>query len=367
MMTSSTIRSAVDYGLESATDSAHSGPSGKIGYVRWGICGLLFFATTLNYIDRQVLALIKPTLQDPVHGIGLTEVQFAAIVSTFSAAYALGLLLFGRFVDKVGTRIGYAIAIAVWTTASLSHSFLSEPASTHALHTVAAFLASLRHIPGLASAHWVGSLGVLSGAVTGFGIARFFLGLGEAGNMPAAIKAVAEWFPTKERSTATGIFNSGTNIGPTIAPFVVGFLLYRFGWRYTFCGTAGFAMLGWCSGSRCIGRPHSTPASRPRKEITSTVIPSSPMRRYPGRRYCPTARPGPSLRARSSPIPSGGSICTGCPVSSMHALISPSPRWDCHYWSSITSAPSAAFLAVGSRRDSWRWAGRPTARARPPC
>ncbi|HTD95890.1 MAG TPA: MFS transporter, partial [Edaphobacter sp.] len=119
-----------------------------------GICGLLFFATTLNYMDRQVLALIKPTLQDPVHGIGLTEFQFAAIVSTFSAAYALGLLLFGRFVDKVGTRIGYAVAIAVWTTASLSHSFLSEPASAHALHTVAAFLASLlRHLPGLASAH----------------------------------------------------------------------------------------------------------------------------------------------------------------------------------------------------------------------
>jgi MFS transporter, ACS family, hexuronate transporter len=278
MMTSSTIRSTVDDGLKSATDNAHSRFSGKLGNVRWGICGLLFFATTLNYMDRQVLALIKPTLQDPVHGIGLTEVQFAAIVSTFSAAYALGLLLFGRFVDKVGTRIGYAIAIAVWTTASLSHSFLSEPASAHALHTVAAFLASLlRHLPGLASAHWVGSFGVLSGAVIGFGIARFFLGLGEAGNMPAAIKAVAEWFPTKERSMATGIFNSGTNIGPTIAPFVVGFLLYRFGWRYTFYGTAVFAMLWlvlWLTLYRTPAQ-HSRISAAERDYINSDPVPSN--------------------------------------------------------------------------------------------
>jgi len=217
---------------------------GNIGSFRWKICGLLFFATTLNYMDRQVLALLKPILQDPTRGIGLTEVQFAAIVSIFSGAYAIGLLLAGNFIDKVGTRIGYAVAVSVWTLASISHSLVGLPAVGSALHTAAGALASvLRHIPGLATTHWVGSMANLSGAVIGFAIVRFALGLGEAGNFPSAIKAVAEWFPRKERALATGIFNSGTNIGATLAPFVVGFLLYKLGWRYAFLATSVFAII----------------------------------------------------------------------------------------------------------------------------
>lgn len=222
----------------------YSGVATKIGGYRWKICGLLFFATTLNYMDRQVLGLLKPTLQDPTRGIGLTEVQFAAIVSIFSAAYAIGLLLAGNLIDKVGTRVGYAVALIVWTSASIGHSFAGFAPVTDSLHLFAAGLASaLRHVPGLGSAHWVSSMANLSGAVICFGIARFVLGLGEAGNFPAAIKAVAEWFPSKERALATGIFNSGTNIGATLAPFAVGFLLYRLGWQYAFVTTGTFAII----------------------------------------------------------------------------------------------------------------------------
>lgn len=214
------------------------------GGYRWKICGLLFFATTLNYMDRQVLALLKPTLQDPVRGIGLTEVQFAAIVSIFSGAYALGLLFAGGFIDRVGTRIGYAIALSIWTIASVGHVVISIPTVTSLLRHLAVTLASiLQRIPLIGRAHWVTAMANLSGAVIGFGIARFALGIGEAGNFPAALKAVAEWFPAKERALATGIFNSGTNIGATLAPFAVGFIIFRLGWRYAFLTTSLFAII----------------------------------------------------------------------------------------------------------------------------
>ncbi len=211
---------------------------------RWVICGLLFYATTLNYMDRQVLGLLKPTLQDTVHGIGMTEVQFAGIVSVFSAAYALGLLLAGSFIDRVGTRIGYAVALSIWTVASMSHTLVRYASVAGPLHATAVALAHLlSRLPGMSSSSSLDSLAHLSGAVIGFGVARFFLGLGEAGNFPAAIKAVAEWFPKSERAFATGIFNSGTNIGATLAPFTVGFLLYKLGWQYAFLGTGTFAIV----------------------------------------------------------------------------------------------------------------------------
>lgn len=220
------------------------GTLGPMSSYRWRICALLFFATTLNYMDRQVLALLKPTLQSPVKGIGLTEVQFAAIVSIFSAAYAIGLLVAGRFIDRVGTRIGYAVSLTIWTLASISHSMIALPAVANSLSSITAALAGiLQHLPMLKSAHWVISMRDIQGAVIGFGLVRFVLGFGEAGNFPAAIKSVAEWFPSKERALATGIFNSGTNIGATLAPFSVGFLLYKLGWPYAFLTTSGFAIL----------------------------------------------------------------------------------------------------------------------------
>ena len=234
----------MDSAQAESTTTSSGRPSTRIGGFRWNICALLFFATTLNYMDRQVLALLKPTLQDPVHGIGLTEVQFAAIVSIFSAAYALGLLVAGRFVDRVGTRLGYAVAVSIWTIASISHSLAGVPAVTRQLHAGAVHLAiGLHRVPGLGSAGWVDSLGKLSGAVIAFGMARFLLGFGEAGNFPAAVKAVAEWFPDKERALATGIFNAGTNIGATLAPFAIGFLVYRLSWRYAFLSTSAFALI----------------------------------------------------------------------------------------------------------------------------
>ena len=151
-----------------------------LGRYRWGICALLFFATTINYMDRQVLGLLAPVLQ---HDIGWNDIQYSNIVAAFQAAYALGLLVVGGLIDRLGTRIGYALAIGLWSAASMAHA--------------------------------------LARSAFGFGVARAALGLGESGNFPAAIKTIAEWFPRKERAYATGLFNSGSNIGAIAAPLFV--------------------------------------------------------------------------------------------------------------------------------------------------
>ncbi len=153
---------------------------GGPGRVRWTICAMLFAATSINYMDRQVIGLLKPTLQN---SIGLTEVHYGYIVAAFQVAYAVGLVVAGRLVDRLGSRVGYSLFMGVWSLAGMAHA--------------------------------------LARSALGFGIARFFLGLGEAGNFPAAIKTVADWFPQSERSLATGIFNSGANVGAIIAPFQV--------------------------------------------------------------------------------------------------------------------------------------------------
>ena len=266
----------VSYKAISTTVGRGSFPFASSNF-RWKICALLFFATTLNYMDRQVLGLLKPTLQDPVRGIGLTEVQFAAIVSVFSAAYALGLLVAGNFIDRVGTRVGYAVALTIWTIASMSHTLASFPHVTGPLHATAAALAHLlAFVPGLSSAHWLTSMGNLSGAVIGFGMARFLLGLGEAGNFPAAIKAVAEWFPSRERALATGVFNSGTNIGATLAPFAVGFILYRLGWQFAFLGTSLFAMVWLVLWLTIYRAPHQHPSVTPSELALINSDPAQP-------------------------------------------------------------------------------------------
>jgi ACS family hexuronate transporter-like MFS transporter len=186
--------------------SQNTAPEGKHpgGYYRWTICALLFFATTINYIDRQVLGILAPVLQKD---IGWNEIEYGYIVTAFQAAYALGLLFVGRLIDKFGTKIGYGISIVVWSIAAMGHAIVKS-----------AF---------------------------GFGVARFSLGLGESGNFPAAIKAVAEWFPKKERALATGIFNSGANIGAVAAPAVVPWLTLTYGWQSAFLvtGLIGFVWL----------------------------------------------------------------------------------------------------------------------------
>jgi MFS transporter, ACS family, hexuronate transporter len=179
-----------------------SSPVARMGRVRWTICAMLFAATSINYMDRQVLSILKPTLE---HTIGMTELDYGHIVGFFTFAYAVGLLAAGRFVDKVGTRIGYMVIMAIWSLSAMGHA--------------------------------------LANTVSEFAIARTFLGLGESGNFPAAIKTTAEWFPQSERSLATGIFNSGTNIGVILASLIVPWVTIHYGWHAAFLVTGLFSAL----------------------------------------------------------------------------------------------------------------------------
>lgn len=195
-------------------------PVARVGRYRWVICFLLFLAATINYIDRQVIGLLKPTLQQQY---GWSEIDYADIVFSFQLAYAIGLLLAGGFIDRVGTRIGFAIAVGLWSVAAMAHA------------EAAAY--------GPAVAALLGVFGLTyAPSVAGFIAARFALGIGEAGNFPAAIKAVAEWFPLKERAFATGLFNSGTNIGAVMAPLIVPWITVTYGWYWAFIvtGAIGF-------------------------------------------------------------------------------------------------------------------------------
>ena len=164
----------------------------KIGKYRWVICALLFFATTINYMDRQVIGILRPVLQQEIHWANPNniDIEYGYITTAFTVAYALGALFFGWFIDKVGTKIGYGISVAIWGLSSLSHA--------------------------------------LARSSFGIGVARVGLGIGESGNFPSAIKTIAEWFPKKERALAAGIFNSGANIGAVLAPLVIPWAIYYF-------------------------------------------------------------------------------------------------------------------------------------------
>jgi MFS transporter, ACS family, hexuronate transporter len=179
---------------------------GRVGRYRWVICALLFFATTINYIDRQVLGIIA-TDEGFKNTIHWSEAEYGYIQTIFQLAYAIGLLVVGGLMDKFGTRKGFSFAMIFWSVAAMAHS--------------------------------------LAHSVIGFGAARFGLGLGEAGNFPAAIKTVAEWFPKKERAFATGIFNSGSNVGAIVAPLSVPFIAVNYGWQWAFIitGAIGFIWL----------------------------------------------------------------------------------------------------------------------------
>ncbi len=176
----------------------------RVGRYRWVICALLFFATTINYVDRQVLGLLKTTLQGE---LGWNEIDYSNVAFAFTTAYAIGLVLIGRLMDWLGTRKGFSLAIIFWSLAAMGHAFVQS--------------------------------------VMGFSAARFALGLGEAGNFPAAVKTVAEWFPKKERALATGLFNSGSNIGAIVTPLVVPWITVAYGWRAAFIATGalGFVWL----------------------------------------------------------------------------------------------------------------------------
>jgi len=178
----------------------------RIGNVRWTICAMLFAATTINYMDRSIIGFVKPTLMKSVAlgGIGMTDRGYGYVTAAFMVAYALGLLGAGRFVDKVGTRIGYMIIMAAWSLSAMSHA--------------------------------------LANSMLQFGIARAGLGLGESGNFPAANKTNAEWFPQKDRSFSFGIFNSGANMGAILTPAIMPWVIINFGWHYAFLFTGLFSM-----------------------------------------------------------------------------------------------------------------------------
>jgi ACS family hexuronate transporter-like MFS transporter len=196
----------------------------SIGNYRWTICGLLFFATTINYLDRQVLSLLKPALEEE---FGWTNTQYANIAAAFQLTYAVALLFAGRFVDRLGTKKGYIWAIILWSLGAMVHAW-AVPIGEGLLKVLG----------------WTG-IAMVPASVVGFMFSRAFLAVGEAGNFPAAIKATAEYFPKKERSFATGIFNSGANIGAVLAPLTVPWIATQWGWGMAFIiiGGIGFVWL----------------------------------------------------------------------------------------------------------------------------
>jgi len=231
-----------------AGPAATGAPRGttRIGHKRWTICALLFFATTINYVDRQVIGILKPTLQAE---FGWSETDYGNIVFWFQAAYAIGLLGTGRLLDRVGVRTGYGWAVAVWSIAAMAHA--------------------------------------LARTVAGFSVARFALGIGEAANFPAAVKAVADWFPKRERAFATGIFNAGANVGALLTPLVVPSIVLAFGWQAAFVATGAlgfFWLLFWLPVYR---RPEEARGLSARELAHIRSDPAEPEQRVPWRAILP--------------------------------------------------------------------------------
>lgn len=200
----------------------HSGLLPAIGNYRWTICALLFFATTINYLDRQVLSLLAPRLSTE---FGWSNSDYANITAVFQFVYAISMLLAGRFIDKAGTKWGYIIAILVWSLGAIMHAW-AEP--------VGELTNNLLVLAGIAA---------VPVSIIGFMMSRAVLALGEAGNFPAAIKATAEYFPQKERAFATGIFNSGANVGAILAPLLVPWIAARWGWQTAFIVIGGLGFI----------------------------------------------------------------------------------------------------------------------------
>ncbi len=230
-----------------ASQPAVSGiKAASVGNYRWRVCAFLFFATTINYIDRQVLGILAPELEK---SIGWNDAQYGYIVTTFQAAYAISLLAAGGLMDRLGTRIGYSISVAIWSTASMAHS--------------------------------------LARSAFGFGFARFALGIGEAGNFPAAVKTITEWFPKKERALAIGIFNSGSNVGALIAPVTVPLIALHFGWRWAFLLTGITDVIWLVCWLTWYRRPEEQPRLSKAEFNYIRTDPAEPQTRIPWARLFP--------------------------------------------------------------------------------
>ena len=197
-----------------------------IGKYRWTICALLFFATTVNYLDRQVLSLLAPSLSKE---FGWSNTDYANITATFQFIYAISMLFAGRVIDKLGTKRAYVLAIVIWSLGAIAHAYAL---------TIGAAVSNIFTTIGLAA---------VPISITGFMFGRALLALGESGNFPAAIKATAEYFPKRERSFATGIFNSGANVGAILAPLTVPLIAEAWGWETAFVciGAIGFIWMGF--------------------------------------------------------------------------------------------------------------------------
>ena len=220
----------------------------RIGRYRWVICALLFFATTINYIDRQVLGILA-TDENFKQTIGWNEAEYGYVNTAFQAAYAIGLLVVGNLMDRFGTRKGFSFAITFWSIAAMGHA--------------------------------------LARSAFGFGIARFSLGLGEAGNFPASIKTVAEWFPKKERALATGIFNSGSNVGAIIAPLAVPFIAVNYGWQWAFIITGALGFIWLAIWIKTYRRPEEHPKLSKAELAHIQSDPAEPTTKIPWARLFP--------------------------------------------------------------------------------
>jgi MFS transporter, ACS family, hexuronate transporter len=237
--------------LTSASPSpvARAASARPAGHYRWVICGLLFVITTINYMDRNILGVLKPTIQGDLH---FTETDFGNIIFAFSIAYAAGYAAMGAFTDKVGVRIGLAVAAMIWCAASTAHGFIAS--------------------------------------LSGFMIARVVLGLGEGGNFPTCIKTVATWFPVRDRAFATGVFNSGSNIGGLLAPLIAAFVTAYWGWQAAFyaTGAVGFVWVAlWLTIYREPDEHPKVSVSelayiKSDPEVPSRKIPWVELLRYPG-------------------------------------------------------------------------------------
>jgi ACS family hexuronate transporter-like MFS transporter len=240
-------------------------PVSRSGYVRWLICALLFLAATINYVDRQVIGILKTTLQ---HDFGWSEVDYADIIFAFQLAYAIGFVVAGRVIDRIGTRLGFAAAIVVWSLAAIGHA--EAPRF------------------GPAAAQFLSFFGLgYSTSVAGFMLMRGLLGLGESGNFPSAIKTVAEWFPKKERALATGIFNSGTNVGALVTPLVVPWLTLQYGWAWSFIATGALGFIWLVAWLALYHRPETHPRLSPAELAYIRSDPAEPAVAVPWRQILP--------------------------------------------------------------------------------
>ena len=218
----------------------------RIGRYRWVICALLFFATTINYIDRQVFGILAPELKKI---FSWTDTNYTDIVFWFEVAYAAGQLLAGRVLDRIGTFAGFALAMFFWSGASMLHA-------------------------GMAT-------------IAGFSLARFLLGLGEAGNFPACIKTIAEWFPKKERALATGIFNAGSNVGAIAAPLAVPWIYLRWGWQWAFIATGAIGLVWLVFWLRVFREPEQHPRLSASELAYIRSDPAEPVEKIPWLRLLP--------------------------------------------------------------------------------